>query len=100
MGMGGMTTDAYAKYAAPSIEKKVEVAKTSSSMTVAELRNYVNPMTKYYDQLPAKAFINDSSISVHDKLNAIFGKLATGDDPNLVTGRIEYMLNEIRKAVS
>ena len=66
MGMGGMTTDAYAKYASAIDGKKAEAAnaaKSSSSMTVAELRNLVNPMTKYYDKLSAKAFIEDTAIS-------------------------------------
>ena len=75
MGMGGMTADAYVKYASANDEKKTMSALThKSSMTVAELRNYVNPMTKYYDQLPAKAFIEDGSIPLQTKVNAIYGK--------------------------
>ena len=97
MGMSGMTTDAYAKYASTSSEKKVEVSKSNSSMTVAELRNYVNPMTKYYDMLSAKAFIEDEAIPDYDKICAIFGEAVA---KCIGTNCIESKLEILRKAVS
>ena len=96
MGMSGMTADAYAKYASASNEKNVEVAKSSSSMTVAELRNYVNPMTKYYDMLSAKAFIEDEAIPDYDKISAIFGEAVA---KCISADCIESKLEMLRKAV-
>ena len=96
MGMGGMTTDAYAKYASATDGKKAEVAnaaKSSSYMTVAELRNFVNPMTTYYDKLSAKAFIEDVAISNRDKVMAVFGR-------NVKAFQENELIDMMRKAVS
>ena len=97
MGMGGMTTDAFAKYASTS-NNKTEIHKDCTSlMTVAELRNYVNSMTKYYDQLPAKAFIEDEAIPDYDKICAIFGEAVA---KCISANCIESKLEMLRKAVS
>ena len=78
MGMSGMTTDAYASYASATNEKKVEVAndvKPSHDMTVAEFRNAMNPMTKYYDKWSIRSFLDDESISAKTKIEVLCGKL-------------------------
>lgn len=98
MGMPGMGAADIAAYAKPKAEASNVEAKTivpKYTMTVAELRNFVNPMTKYYDNLPAKTFIEDVSISTYEKLHAIFGK--TIDE--FSTDKIKSMLDMMRKVV-
>ena len=77
MGMAGMAADAYAKYASAS-EKKAEVPSTAnqlSTTTVAEYRNMVNPMTKYYDMWSIDSFVKDQSIPAKKKIEVLCGKL-------------------------
>ena len=94
MGMPGLTVPQLTEYAAAPATPAPACAK-SSKMTVAELRNVVNPTTKYYDSLPAKAFIEDETVSGYDKVCAVFGK-AVADSSGTFTDKIEAM----RKAVS
>lgn len=77
MGMGGMTTDAYAAYASSTTKKNEtsNTVKSSSSMTVAEYRNAINHMSKYYDNWSIKSFIEDDNIHAKTKIEALFGKL-------------------------
>ena len=99
MGMSGMTIDAYAAYASPTTKKNEtsNTVKSSSSMTVAELRNRINPITKYYDNWSAKSFIEDSSIDLLTKIDVIYGMSYPNRDSGL--GLTEKM-NEIRKVVA
>ena len=77
MGMGGMTTDAYAAYASPTTKKNEtsNTIKSSSSMTVAEYRNAINHISKYYDNWSIKSFIEDISIPAKTKIEVLCGKL-------------------------
>ena len=93
MGMPGLTVPQLTEYAAAPATPAPACAK-GSKMTVAELRNVVNPTTKYYDSLPAKAFIEDETISAYDKVYAVFGKSVAGSVD--VYSELEAM----RKAVS
>ena len=100
MGMPGMSTNDMVAYAQSEKSAPVSVIVPTanvSKMTVAELRNRVNPMTKYYDQLPAKAFIEDEAIPDYDKICAIFGEAVA---KCISANCIESKLEMLRKAVS
>lgn len=70
MGMGGMTNEAAAAYAAADVKPEKR-----SAMTVAEFRNAVNPITGYYDWMNVDAFWADTSLSLKEKISVIFGNL-------------------------
>lgn len=62
-------------------ETKVDIAtaincikKTLNPMTVAEFRNKINPITRYYDNYDCYSFLMDDSISLETKIEVLFGK--------------------------
>lgn len=76
MGMPGMNAADAAKYAVEAPKSSKPTA-SSSQLTVAEFRNWVNPVTHYYDNYEVKSFFNDTSISWKDKMLAVLGKIAS-----------------------
>lgn len=78
MGMPGMNAAEMQAYAgsapaAPAVKQAAE-AKPVRGMTVAELRNGLNPVTGYYDKYDAAAFFADGDISNATKLETLFGR--------------------------
>ena len=75
MGMPGMNVADAAKYAAEVPKNDKTAATSDSKMTVAEFRNYVNPVIHYYDTWDVKDFFSDTSIPWKTKMLAILGKI-------------------------
>lgn len=99
MGMPGMGTSDMVAYSQPKeIKSNITAVLThNNKMTVAELRNRINPITKYYDNWSAKSFIEDNSIDLLTKIDVIYGMSYPNRDSGL--GLTEKM-NEIRKVVA
>ena len=77
MGMPGMNAADVAKYVAEAPKNDKIAATSDSKMTVAEFRNYVNPVIHYYDTWDVKDFFSDTSISWKTKMLAILGKITS-----------------------
>ena len=77
MGMPGMNAADVINYAAEAAKNDKTVAVNSHQLTVAEFRNWVNPVTHYYDNYDVKSFFSDASIPWKTKMLAILGKIAS-----------------------
>lgn len=75
MGLASLTDSTSPMIYATStgVNKPVDVSPNISKMTVAELRNRLNPVSKYYDSYNAKDFLEDPNMSFDEKLKVLFG---------------------------
>ena len=81
MGLASLTDNTSpVEYAiSTSAKPLVDVGPNFNRMTVAELRNRLNPVSKYYDSYNAKAFLEDPNMSFDEKFKVLFGSPTTVD---------------------
>lgn len=64
----------------------------NSNMSVAVLRNLVNPVCHYYDNDNAKAFLLDESITIEKKAMVLYGESAVNPlTTGVLTGIIQTL---------
>lgn len=81
MGFAGFSADTspatYAANSSTGTNAPVDTKPDFSRMTVAELRNRLNHISKYYDSYNAKAFLEDPTISDVEKVIILCGSMIT-----------------------
>ena len=70
-----MEIEETANNASKSIDINAAVKDALHTMSVAEFRNKINPMTKYYDNYDCDSFLMDDTIDLKTKIEVLFGKM-------------------------